>query len=464
MIRAPRRPLFHLPSLPALLTLFLLLAPAGCRVDRDEFDARVFSCNTAAPDPACGADGTGRAMACFGGRQLGASDFCANTCDVPLSSDDHSLCLSYNVALRTCQPSVDAAGGKACEQQGLACFRTDLQADEGVCTTMSPCDRNEACLDPVRSVCASTFLANSIYPTARQNLQLDHLFCLQTGCKARGTACSPGETCLQEVISAAANPPDICVPNCDSHDRCPPNFLCYSTASTSASPNVCIPGLLGFACENNIDCLIGTCEHKATGYGICTATCNTQGDCTQFDGPQGNFICVKNPAAPLGIGYCETPNAYRGTICDTTADCISWNPGDVCAHLVPGGGQGVCLPPCSADGKCNPRGGFNTTCVPSPEAPVCYPGYFGYPCGADNNCIDNLTCHPTFPGQPSACTVSCSADADCTANRWIGGEGWCASDLDNPICLPAHVLPDQSPCPTNLACASGKCTKGTCTP
>jgi hypothetical protein len=439
----------------------LLLASVACRVDRAEFEERVFSCNTAAPDPACGTDDTGRAMACFGGRQLGASDFCAKTCDEPLSSTEDALCLAYNVSLRACNPANDATG-KACEQQGLACFRTDLQTDVGVCTTMSPCDTNQDCLDPVRSVCATSFLSNSIYPMARNDLKLDHLFCLQTGCKSRGTSCSPGETCLQEVIPTSANPPDICVPNCDSHNRCPPNFLCYSKASTDASPNVCIPGLLGFACETDIDCMIGTCREKETGYKFCTAKCNTLEDCSKFDGPQGKFLCVKNPAAPLDLGYCETPNAYRGTICDTTADCAKWNPGDVCDHLVPGSQQGVCLPPCSADGKCNPRGGINHTCVPSPidgEPPVCYPGYFGYPCEGDNNCVDNMVCRPTFPGQPSVCSGGCASDADCAANRWIAGDGWCGKDLNNPSCLPAHILPNEAACPTDLACKSGNCVK-----
>ena len=466
-MRVPRPVSSSLSSLTTLLFLSFPLVSTGCRVDRAEFEERVFSCNTAAPDThACGTDDTGREMACFGGRQLGASDFCAKTCDEALISTDESLCLSSHIALRACKPSDDDTG-KACEQPGLACFRTDLQTDNGVCTTMNTCDTSEDCRDPVRSVCVTTFLANEIYPLDKDDLRLNHLFCLQTGCKARGTSCSPGETCLQEVIPAAARPPDICVPNCDSHDRCPPNFLCYSKASTDASPNVCIPGLLGFTCESDIDCMIGTCEPKSTGYKVCTTRCDTTADCQKFDGPQGTFICVKNSAAPTEHGYCETPNAYRGTICDTTDDCAK-NPLDVCTHLVPGSVQGVCLPPCSPDGKCKERGGINHTCVPSTvssEPPVCYPGYFGYPCGADTNCVGDLTCQPTSATQ-AACTVTCAADADCAANRWIGGEGWCAKAPSNSICLPAHVLPNDSPCTTNVACASGKCSKttGTCTP
>ena len=133
--------------------------------------------------------------------------------------------------MRNCHPSDD----EACGRPGLDCYRTDLLSDEGVCTTMSTCHSNEQCRDPVRSVCATSFLAN-LYAAAGTVLQNDHMYCLQTGCRAHGTACSPGETCLQQVIMASAHPADICVPNCDSRGNCPPNFFCYRKVSTPATP------------------------------------------------------------------------------------------------------------------------------------------------------------------------------------------------------------------------------------
>lgn len=442
----------------------------GCRVDPAKLDHRVFSCDTAAPDPACGTDATGRPMGCFAARQIGATDFCAKTCDVPFAPLEGAVCLASEIQLRSCSPS--SPDGSACDQEGLACYRTDLLSDEGVCTTLSPCSHDEECRDPVRSVCATSFLSQTIYPAAA-DLELDHLFCLQTGCKSRGTSCSPGETCLQEVIPPDAHPPDICVPNCDSNLRCPPNFLCYKKVSTSIAPNVCIPGLLGFTCEDSIDCMLGSCVDTGIGYRVCTTACDSDADCSRFDGEQGKFVCVKNNAAPNQPGFCQTPDAYRGSICNTTADCLPRNPDEICNRFNPTDEQGTCLLPCSAEGKCPQRGGIGHTCLPSGVAgapPVCFPGYFGYPCTADSNCVGDLTCNPTFPMAPSICTAPCAVDADCgppsatSGDRWVAGGGWCGAALGVPVCLPNNSLPDGSPCPSNVACSSGKCLSNMCAP
>lgn len=467
------------PSAVALLAAALVgVAATGCKVDRAEFNRRVFSCNTAATAPACGTDDDGRPMACFAATQIGApNDFCARMCPVDPAKAE-GLCLDSNVELRSCRPSDDVTigDGAACNQPGLACLRTDLIEDEGVCTTLNPCGENADCRDPVRSVCATSFLHSTIYPQAAATLNLDHLFCLQTGCKARGTSCPPGESCLQDVIPAESHPPDICVPNCDSADRCPPNFLCYRKVSSDAAPNVCIPGLLGFTCSSSIDCMIGQCNDTGFGYSVCTLPCNMDADCKIFDGEQGRFLCVKNPAAPATPGWCQTPDAYRGSICNTNADCARRNGEDVCTRFKPTDEQGVCLAPCTADGKCSGRGGINHTCLPvpadiNPAPAVCFPGYFGYPCGNDSNCTGDLSCSPAGAALPSICTIGCQSDADCgkpsptgdKGNRWVNGDGFCgAVDLGLPICLPNGSLPAGTPCHTSAACESQKCTNGAC--
>jgi hypothetical protein len=454
----------------------LALTAASCSVDRAKFNRRIFACDTAAPDPGCGTDDNGQPMACFAARQIGATDFCAKRCDAPLSTADGEVCLASQIDLRLCHPSEDVTirPGAACDQPDLACYRTDLLSDEGVCTTLNPCTEDVDCRDPVRSVCATSFLSTTIYPEAGAALQLDHLFCLQTGCQARGTSCSPGETCLQDVIPLAAHPPDICVPNCDSNLRCPPNFLCYKKVSTSVAPNVCIPGLLGFTCENAIDCMIGTCVDTGIGYSVCTTACDSDADCQRFDGQQGRFICVKNNAAPTEPGLCQTPTAYLGSICHTTSDCLARNPDEICTQPDPKDPQRVCLLPCSLpDLKCPQRGGVNHTCIPSddPNAPVCVPGTFGLPCASDGNCVGDLTCQPTFPSAPDICTAPCQTDADCASssaggkgNRWVAGDGFCGAPLGNPVCLPNNILPDGSPCTSDIQCDSKKCTSGMCAP
>jgi hypothetical protein len=443
------------------------IATAGCRVDQQEFNNRVFTCNVASPDPGCGTDETGRAMACFAARQIGATDFCAKTCDIEapgsvgLSTAEGAVCLksgmSSGIELSACNPADDDPAINptgVCRERGLRCYRTDLLSDEGVCTTMSPCNADTDCRDPVRSVCVTSFLA-SLYAQGTA-LKRDHLFCMQTGCRAGNTSCSPGETCLQNVIPAAAHPPDICVPNCDSNLRCPPNFLCYRRVSTSIAPSVCIPGLLGFTCDDAVDCMLGRCVDTTIGYKVCTTDCETHADCQQFDGDQGKFLCIKNPGNPTEPGVCQTPDAYRGSICNTTADCLMRNPDEICAQVDPTNPSGTCLLPCAPDGRCLPRVGINHTCVPSGvdgSVPVCFPGYFGFPCAGDINCTGDLTCHETIPGQPSICTMNCETNADCAGDRWIGADGFCSGDLK--ICL--SKIDDGGPCPSDDACRSGEC-------
>lgn len=484
----------HLAAIAALAAVAVtVLSVAGCQVDREGFNRRVFACDTAAPDPAaCGTDENGRPMACFAARQIGASDFCTKTCD-DSGPAAGGVCLAggsviaedtgklLQVDLRSCRPSEDTEADPhaACHQSGLGCYRTDLLSDEGVCMTLNPCLKDVDCHDPVRSVCATSFLSTTIYPESAPALQLDHMFCLQTNCKSRGTTCSPGESCLQDVLPAETHAADICVPNCDSHLRCPPNFLCYKKVSTPIAPNVCIPGLLGFTCESSIDCMVGTCVNTGIGYNVCTAPCENETDCQKFDGEQGSFSCIKNPADPTQPGLCQSPDAYRGSICNSTADCLDRNPQEVCVRVNAADAQGVCLKPCSADdgGNCQPRGGINHTCVPfvtetGAPAPACFPGYLGLPCSDKNSCVGNLKCLPTFPGAPSVCSTACEVDAECVrhkpasmGNLWASDDtGWCGALLGNPICLPGGVLPDGSPCPSSKACTSGKCTNGTCAP
>lgn len=456
MTTAPHRA----PS-PLPLIVFLVTAAAtalvSCKLDEQAFYRRVFRCDTAAPEPGCGQDIKGQPMSCFAARQIGATDFCTRTCSAG-SGGAGTVCLSSGIELQTCNPlhDADAVGFPegACGQRTLGCLRTDLLRDEGVCTTLSPCSSDESCRDPVRSVCASSFVRGLYDPTSTA-IKRDHLFCMQVGCKERGTSCSPGETCLQNVIPAAAHPPDICVPNCDSNLRCPPNFLCYRKISTPLAPAVCIPGLLGFTCESAIDCLVGDCTDTGIGYKVCTVGCDSEADCARFDSQQGRFLCIKNQATPTAPGVCQSPDSYRGTVCATDADCKMRNADEVCHHFDPEAPTGNCLLPCDAEGKCQVRGGIDHTCLPSfapGEPPVCFPGYFGLPCGSDGNCVGDLSCRPTLPNRPSVCSTTCRQSSDCAANKWIT-DAWCVPGLN--VCLPRADNGDS--CLTDDGCKSGHC-------
>jgi len=450
--------------------LLLYLLVAGCKVDDKAFQSRIFACDTSAADPLCGTDADGKALQCFAARQIGATDFCTQHCEgEPMSlPDQDAVCVQGNALLKACNPEDDndKAGhpNGACDHAELGCLRTDVLPpnadgkDEGVCITMRTCSQDVDCRDPVRSVCAATFL-RKLY-SQNTTLHADNLYCLQEGCDANETSCSPGESCLRKVIPAGANPPDICVPNCDSQGRCPPNHFCLRAISGPANPAVCIPGLLGFVCNTDVDCLLGTCQDDlGTGAGhgdnlkLCTTSCNSDDDCDKFDSEQGLFVCNTT------THVCATPNAYRGASCDTDADCIR-DKDSKCMRTAPTDRQGTCLHPCDANGGCLPRGGINQTCLPllSPDGldgtlPICLPGLFGYPCAADNNCVGGLSCRGPEPSQ-QICTGLCANDDDCAKDKWTIG-GWCGASIGAPICIPPQD--PGKPCAQDHQCASGVC-------
>jgi len=443
----------------AVYACWALVSAIGCHTDREAFFTQVFTCDVSAVDPGCGKDADEHEMLCYSGRQLGASDFCARSCDegdtregdvcLPPAKGDPDM---QRFALRACTPSLDTAADPhgACHEATLGCLTTDLRADhdEGVCTTMSPCSTDADCFNPVRPVCASSFLSRELYPRAGAALTLDHLFCLQVGCDKDLTACSPGESCLRRVIGTAANPPDICVPNCDSHHRCPPNFLCYQGVSTSIAPNVCIPGILGFTCSNAVDCLLGDCVDTGIGYHVCATACTTDDACKAFDGPQGTFQCAQGDTPAQGS--CQTPDAYRGSICTADEQCHARNPAENCFFLDPTSSTGTCLLPCTSDGSCPSRGGIGHVCLPPPIG-ACFPGYQELPCLSTANCVGDLECLPI--GDHQVCTKACDTDADCSGDRW----------LSPSFCHPlAHACVKKlasgtKDCPGNGACQSGHC-------
>jgi len=456
--------------------LFIAALFVACKVDDKSFQSREFACDTSAADPLCGTDTSGAPMQCFAARQIGATDFCAEHCgDMPMSLPDEGMvCVQGNAKLKACNPRDDqdnvAHPGGACGRPEFGCLRTDVMpppagvADEGVCLTMRTCGTDKDCRDPVRSTCAATFL-KELYSGATENdLHADNLYCLQEGCDRTSTSCSPGESCLRKVIPPEANPPDICVPNCDSQGRCPPNHFCLREISGPANPAVCIPGLLGFVCRTDIDCLAGKCvDDGGTGprnhdhLNLCTANCESDSDCAKYDGPQGVFLCDRSNGQDPG--RCATPLAYRGASCNTDADCIR-DEGSRCVRQAVGDAQGVCLHPCG-DAGCLPRGGINHTCLPllatEGPLPVCFPGNFGFPCTESTNCTGDLSCRgmgidPMNP-QYGICTALCQTDLDCANDRWARGS-WCGP-AGLPICLPP--LASGKACDRNEMCESQVC-------
>ena len=424
--------------------LTVALAALACRVDRNAVHERVYACDPKAVDPGCGTDREEREMMCFAGRPLGGTDFCTERCEAGagLMSAEGGVCAQSGARLQTC----NLAAGGDCGDPALGCFRNNVLSDTGMCLTITPCANDSDCRDPVRAVCAATFV-KKIYDTPA-SFKNDHLWCLQANCQSRRTACSPGESCLRDLIPAAAHPPDICVPNCDSNLRCPPAHECYRKTAGPAAPAICIPGLLGFACDATVDCMMGECMEIGPGLTkICTTKCGNDADCSKYDGEQGQFLC--NPDH-----LCVPPTALTGSICYTDSDC---QPGLACAYLS-ADITGNCLPPCGADGSCAPRAGIPHSCLPRPDGkpPVCFPGFFGDPCIADTGCLPGLSCRPLGTGLPSICSNLCADDGDCAKNRWSAG-GYCQELKDMPLKVCVTPRNGGDPCERDAQCASKRC-------
>jgi hypothetical protein len=445
---------------------------AGCKVDQAAFDNRIFTCDTSAKDPGCGTDESGKAMVCYPASLLDGADFCAPRCgDTAMTLADGSQCVEGDADLAFCDPSPSATD--SCGRSALGCLRTDVTSDEGVCTTMVPCTLDVDCKDPVRSTCATTFLTQ-LY-AKNTTLKANNLYCLQKNCQSGASSCSPGQSCLPLLVEASAHAPEICVPNCDSQQNCPPNHVCFQKISGPANPAICIPGLLGFICETDINCLVGKCvsdddPDPADGLKLCTIPCNSDADCATFDSDQGTFACI-----PRGDGhsYCESPYSYRGNACRTTADCTR-DENTICVFQTPpekSTDLGTCLRPCGvADGgtapDCAPRAGIGQTCLPfltvsdPSSAPVatsaCFPGSFGLPCRGNTNCVDDLKCRQVDPTDVATtiCTALCQIDDDCNADRWSAGQSFCA-----PSGLCAPLASAGKPCLASNQCQSKSCQK-----
>lgn len=427
----------------------------GCRPSPSEFYDRTFACDETVGADRCGTTQTGEPMTCFAARQLGGQDFCTATCDgdVQSSSTAEIACLESKAELRRCRPSQNDRG---CGQ-GLSCFRTDLVQDEGVCLVGELCSTGTECPTVARTVCATTLL-RLFYPQGR-HLAFDHLNCVQALCHATGSSCLPGESCLPDVLPPQSGAPDICAPQCDAQLNCPPNYFCYQRVSGPSAPAVCLPGLLGFRCNTDNDCLLGSCVDVPGLSRICSLTCSDDDDCARYDGPRSQYVCV--PPAPGAPPRCMTTESFGGSPCASDTDCA---PGARCTFYSPYHTQldlGSCLVPCNAnaDLTCPKRSGIPHTCFDYLNPPVCYPGKAGLYCRSDSDCVGGLSClttpemnageEPLSAGK--ICTVPCQSDDDCASSRFTAGGHWC---LGNVCVLPR---PYNHPCSGPTQCQSGSC-------
>ena len=453
----------RVPVRQLALVALLLASASGCKVDRAAFEERLYSCNPTTADPACGTDHNDHPMACVPAYQLGGTNFCASGCDATadLEADPTGMCVpsgprtsspASGALLPRCNPGLL---GSDCGKPELSCLRTDLIKDEGICTTVGSCKEDVDCRDPIRSKCMGVLLREA-YNQATDVLKSDHTYCLQAECRARRTACSPGETCMRDILPKASNPPDICVPHCDANSNCPPNYFCYPRLYGPGAPRVCIPGLLGLRCESRLDCLFGDCVATSAPYKVCSVACQTDAECAKFDSVQATFFCNQQ-------GMCMTERGFKGGACQVDTDCMY--PGEICGHITTPYSPGFCMLACDPAGTCPSPGGVPHACRPQIDSAgslspaitpwVCWPGYFGQLCSDNTQCFSTLACTALNPANPALriCTIPCQTNAECDANH-LTARGWCDARLG--VCR--TTVADGAACTDKRQCDSGSCS------
>jgi hypothetical protein len=425
------RPLWFLPALALL----------ACKPNEAAFYQKTYFCEASNHRPQCGTTESGAPLMCFGGRQLGAGrDFCVERCTTEAADPGcaDSICLT-SAKLKSCRPSEKTAEDPDGCGPDLACLRTDLARDEGVCLATRVCTTDTDCTDPVLSTCGAS-IVKALYPNApfvASNLQ-----CMMGGCKARQTACPTGETCLPMVVPPSTAVPDICVPTCDSNLNCPPNYACWRKLSGPGSPDVCLPTLPGARCTTSLDCMGGECLDTGEGFSLCSLPCETNADCVPFSDSSRKQYCVQ---ARPDRKYCMSVTSFAGTLCTKDEDCSAPKK---CYFTSPAWPDrtllGECRLTCDPGDRCAVRTGVPHACFVRGEDRSCYPGTLGVTCQRSEECIAGMTCEVlpaeerlsatdggrdagadgAVPSATRVCARPCTADVDCL-DGWKQQEGYC---------------------------------------
>lgn len=450
-----------------LIATLPLVASAGCSSQKDTFYDQIFVCNPSATQDSCGTARDGTPMTCFVGSSLGGEDFCTKVCDPAESSNDpKSTCVASGKSgalLQICRPQASATDPSLGCPSPLQCYRTDLIQDEGVCLHMRVCSSNADCPgDSKRTVCGGTILG-ALLP----GVPVDHLQCVQPTCTSGGTLCSAGELCLADYVDTGTAP-DICVPACDSYLHCPPNFSCAASASSPASPAICIPGVPGIRCLTDQDCVIGNCFDTGAGFGECVlpTPCTSAVDCVMLSRAETSFVCGVGPK--IDDHRCVSLAALHGVDCNDSTQCPS---PQMCYRYSPyisNQGHGECRIPCDENMRCPTVAGVAHTCLDD-GAGGCYPGDFALGCNRQEDCLSELSCLPASPDpqhtritSPNICTIRCSSDTDCQTNPVIRLNGFCMEGICRLAGLPGEPCAYDNQCLSGRLCVFDAAGLGTC--
>ena len=443
---------------PWLLGVVFLTGAIGftrCRVN-DTLDDQLWRCDVNAPENQCG-EKDGKPMTCWQG-------YCMPSCDPDVEPGDGQLCLNVRVLLQTCTPSNDDCPGD------LNCYRTDLLFDEGICVPFKVCDTDEDCEGFEQDTCASSVLAEFAgggeAGAGSSGPSFDHLHCLQDECFDGQTDCGEGNRCLPKSYPGD-NYPDICVPRCDSSERCPPNYACAKNSLSEGADKVCIPGVPGVRCTSDQDCALGSCLDTGAGFSVCSFTCENDEGCELFTSPPFFFRCLA--PAPEAQKICVNSAVFQGFQCQSADDCPPETP--LCTPYspsVPDQGHSECRAECDEDGRCQPRGGLPHVCLAEGEG-GCYPGSYGIPCNEDIECMTPYTCREVEPSErdfrvtPKICTLPCTTQSDCQPDPLNPKRldrpsvGWCDGESCRLPGLPGKPCEEDHHC--YVRCEEGRCVQ-----
>lgn len=320
----------------------------------------------------------------------------------------------------SCSTSANCPSGFVCTNGNCTALTCSACSASNPCPANQVCTRNGTCVAGPRILCALPNQHEVSSPpcpssqTCADNYVAPGYFGFGIGFVGIGTCTGP-TTCF----------------DCSASNPCPTNQVCTSGICTK--PSLCIACSASNPCSTNQTCINGTCAPTPT---LTWCTTDTTG-LPEFPPCPSAQTCY---AFDYGISYCISSF--------TCAKCSASNPcpaNKTCTN-------GVCttpLPPCiacSAPNSCQ----TNQACING----TCSTGLINL-CG---------TSIPSERGEPAQ-TIPCPNGEVCgnTSPLIMGDPGSEFSTTFNVgICIVPRTCSDCSadnPCPTNLTCINGFCTK-----
>ena len=232
-------------------------------------------------------------------------------------------------------------------------------------------------------------------------LHADHLYCLQKGCQSGGSSCSPGAVLPAAAGPGRGAPARHLRPQLRLAGALPAQPLLLP-ASCRARPTrrVCIPGLLGFVCETDIDCLVGKClARRRARRGRWPQALHRRLQ------QRRRLRRLRQRAGEVRLHHASDgrllrhPRRLPRHACHTTTDCTrddgtpsassqappdeADGPGNLPAALRPRTARAR-----RAAASARPACRFYTSrATAARQTAGCFPGFFGLPCLSDANCV-----------------------------------------------------------------------------